>query len=97
VPYDSLPYYNHTFFEDINDYIQNNPIRPQDKIMVNFLKYLGIEKGKPFEPTERQLAAMNEGLVLAYAAMQRYFVEPGLAAVPHRVNEDSSLKNQWLV
>ena len=97
VPYDSLPYYNHTYFQDLNDYVQNNPIRPQDKIMVNFLKDLGIEKGKPFEPTDRQMEAMNEGLVLAYAAMQRYFVEPGLATVPLWKNEDGSLKNQWLV
>lgn len=97
VPYDSLPYYNHTYFEDLNDYVQNNPVRPQDKVMVNFLKDLGIEKGKPFEPTERQLKAMNEGLVLAYAAMQRYFVEPGLATVPLWVDDAGKLKNQWLV
>lgn len=97
MPYDSLPYYNHTYFEDLNDYVQNNPIRPQDKVMVNFLKDLGIEKGKPFEPNERQMKAMNEGLVLAYAAMQRYFVEPGLATVPLWVEENGELKNQWLV
>ncbi|NOD64914.1 DUF1214 domain-containing protein [Ruegeria sp. HKCCD6109] len=97
VPYDSLPYYNETYFQDLNDYVQNNPIRPQDKIMINFLKDLGIEKGKPFEPTERQMKAMNEGLVLAYASMQRYFVEPGLATIPLWKNEDGSLKNQWLV
>ncbi|MCP4823552.1 MAG: DUF1254 domain-containing protein [Shimia sp.] len=97
VPYDSLPYYNHTYFQDLNDYVQNNPIRPQDKVMVNFLKDVGIEKGKPFEPNDRQLKAMNEGLVLAYAAMQRYFVEPGLATVPLWTAADGALKSQWLV
>ncbi|WP_422377818.1 DUF1214 domain-containing protein [Roseibium sp.] len=97
VPYDSLPYYNHTYFQDLNDYVQNNPIRPQDKIMVNFLKDLGIEKGQPFEPDERQVKAMNEGLVLAYAAMQRYFVEPGLATVPLWVDDSGKMKTQWLV
>lgn len=97
VPYDSLPYYNHTFFQDLNDWLQGNPVRPQDKVMVNFLKDLGIEKGKPFEPTERQLKAMDEGLVLAYAAMQRYFVEPGLATVPLWVDDSGALKSQWLI
>ncbi|WP_425046515.1 DUF1214 domain-containing protein [Primorskyibacter sp. S87] len=97
VPYDSLPYYNHTFFQDLNDWLQGNPVRPQDKVMVNFLKDLGIEKGKPFEPTERQLKAMDEGLVLAYAAMQRYFVEPGLATVPLWVDDSGALKTQWLI
>ena len=65
--------------------------------MVNFLKDLGIEKGKPFEPTERQVEAMNEGLVLAYASMQRYFVEPGLATIPLWVDENGDLKKQWLI
>ncbi|MEP3046597.1 MAG: DUF1214 domain-containing protein [Roseibium sp.] len=97
MPYDSLPYYNETYFQDLNDYVQNNPIRPQDKIMINFLKDLGIVKGKPFEPTKRQIDAMNEGLVLAYAAMQRYFVEPGLATVPLWVDAKGELKSQWLV
>ena len=38
-------------------------------------KDLGIEKGKPFKPTERQKMAMNEGLQLAYASMQDYWTE----------------------
>ncbi len=97
VPYDSLPYYNHTFFQDVNDWLQGNPVRPQDKVMVSFLKDLGIEKGKPFEPTERQLSAMDEGLVLAYAQMQRYFVEPGKATVPLWVDDKGEMKTQWLV
>ncbi len=97
VPYDSLPYYNETFFQDLNDYVQNNPIRPQDKVMVNFLKDLGIEKGKPFEPTELQVKAMEEGLLLAYASMQHYFVTPGKAMLPLWVDENGDMKSQWLI
>ncbi|MEM7236467.1 MAG: DUF1214 domain-containing protein [Pseudomonadota bacterium] len=96
LPYDSLPYYNHTFFEDLNDWLQGNPVRPQDKVMVSFLRSLGIEKGKPFNPTEQQRRAMNEGLVLAYASMQHYFVTPGKAMIP-LWEEDGSLDRQWLV
>ena len=97
VPYDSLPYYNETFFQDLNDYVQNNPVRPQDKVMVNLLKDLGIEKGKPFEPTEQQLQAMEEGLLLAYASMQHYFVTPGKAMIPLWVDENGDMKSQWLI
>ncbi|CUH41258.1 DUF1214 domain-containing protein [Ruegeria atlantica] len=97
VPYDSLPYYNHTFFEDINEYVQSNPVRPQDKVMIAMLKSLGIEKGMPFEPDERQRAAMDEGLVLAYAAMQDFFVAPGKSTVPLWVDGDGTIKSQWLV
>jgi hypothetical protein len=96
-PYDSLPYYNYTFFQDINDTIQANPIRAQDKVMVSLLKELGIEKGKPFDPDERQKRAMHEGLQIAYASMQDFFVAPGKATVPLWKNEDGSLKSQWTV
>lgn len=51
VPYNSLPTYDHTFFEDINDVIQQNPVREQDKVMISLLKDIGLEKGQPFNPT----------------------------------------------
>lgn len=95
--YDSLPYYNYTFFEDINDVVQSNPVRPQDKIMISLLKDLGIEKGKPFQPTERQKKAFQEGLTLAYAWMQDFFVTPGKATVPLWRTPEGELKSQWLV
>ncbi len=94
--YNSLPYYNYTFFQDINDVVQNNPVRRQDKAMVSLLKDLGIEKGKPFEPTERQLKAMDEGLLLAYASMQKYFVTPGKSMEPLWKDENGKPKTQWL-
>ena len=81
-PYNSLPVYDYTFFQDINDIIQNNPVRPQDKAMVGLLKSLGIEKGKPFKPNEEQKRAMNEGLKLAYSYMQSLFTTPGKAIIP---------------
>ncbi len=97
IPYDCLPYYNFSYFQDINDYIQNNPIREQDKVMVSLLKDLGIEKGKPFEPTEIQKKAMNEGLELAYASMQNFFTAPGKATIPLWKDKNGKLKSQWLV
>ena len=36
--YNSLPVYDYTFFQDMNDVIQNNPVRPQDKAMVALLE-----------------------------------------------------------
>ena len=94
--YDCLPYYNYTFFEDINHVVQNNPIRPQDKGMASLLKVLGIEKGKPFKPTERQSQAIHEGLLLAYASMQDYFVTPGKCMEPLWKDANGNPKTQWM-
>ncbi len=90
--FNTLPTYDHTFFEDINDAVQDNPIRPQDKVMISLLKGLGIEKGQPFEPTAEQKAAMKEGLALAYDSMQSYFTTPGKAMIPLWPG-----KSQWQV
>lgn len=80
--YTSLPTYDETFFQDIDFLIQGNPIRPQDKATVALLKDLGVEKGKPFNPTELQKKAINEGTALAYDYMQYLFSTPGKAIIP---------------
>ena len=75
--YDCLPYYNMTFFEDINDVVQNNPIRLQDKAIASLLKDVGIEKGKEFSPNSEQIKAIKEGTELAYAHLQNKFTKRG--------------------
>lgn len=80
--FNSLPTYDETFFQDIDHLIQSNPVRLQDKAMVPLLKDLGIEKGKPFTPNEKQKKAMNEGLKVAYDYMQHLFSTPGKAIKP---------------
>lgn len=94
--YNCLPYYNYTFFEDIDHVVQNNPIRPQDKGVYSLLKDLGIVKGKPFEPTERQSKAIHEGLLLAYASMQNYFVTPGKSMEPLWKDGNGKPKVHWM-
>lgn len=78
-PYGGLPVYDHTFFLDINDVVQANPVRPQDKAMLGMLNSLGIEKGKHYNPNEQQVKAMEEGLKLAYEYMTFLFTTPGQA------------------
>ncbi len=80
--YESLPTYDLTFFEDILDVISREPTRPQDKAMLAMLAGIGLEKGKPFKPTADQKLAMEEGIKLAYASMQSYFITEGKAMLP---------------
>ena len=92
VGYDCLPYYDETFFEDINDFVQQNPVRTQDRAMISLLKDLGIEKGKPFKPTPVQKKAIAEGLQIAYDYMQDYFITEGKGCIPLWPGE-----SQWQV
>ncbi|MCP5055854.1 MAG: DUF1254 domain-containing protein [bacterium] len=80
--YDSLPHYDLSFFKDIYDVINREPTREQDKAMMGLLADIGIEKGKPFEPSDSQRRAMEEGLELAWASMQSYFTTQGKAMLP---------------
>lgn len=80
--YGSLPTYDMSFFQDIYDVVSREPVLPQDKAMMGLLAGIGIEKGKPFEPTAEQTRAMEEGIALAYASMQSYFTTDGKAMRP---------------
>lgn len=80
--YGSLPTYDESFFQDIYDVISREPTRPQDKAMMGLLAGIGIEKGKPYNPTADQKRAMLEGIELAYASMQSYFTGEGRSMLP---------------
>ncbi len=46
IPYDA------TFFELLDRFVQAEPWLTRDKVMIEMLKTLGIEKGKPFKPDD---------------------------------------------
>ena len=92
ISFNSLPTYDHTFFEDIDHLIQNNPVRTQDKAMVSLLEGLGIVKGQPYNPSEIQKKATLEGTELAWKTMQNYFFTPGKTMIPLWKG-----KSQWQV
>lgn len=55
IPYDAR------FFESLHRIVQNEPWLERDKAMIDTLRSLGIEKGKPFAPDEKTRAALTEG------------------------------------
>jgi hypothetical protein len=52
VDYDSTIRYDASFFENLNRVVQGEPWIERDRAMIDQLRTIGIEKGKPFEPTE---------------------------------------------
>src|SRR5262249_48409754 len=60
VNYDSTIRYDLSFFQSLNRVVQDEPWIERDRAMIDQLRTIGIEKGKPFapdEPTQKALAA----------------------------------------
>jgi hypothetical protein len=80
--WDTLPYYDLRLFRDINGFVQMEPARERDKSMWALLTAIGIEKGKPFEPSEEWQSIYEEAAGLAFAYLQETFVTPGSGLLP---------------
>ncbi len=52
-PFDATIPYDASFFELLNRFVQIEPWLTRDKVMIDSLKTLGIEKGHPFNPNEK--------------------------------------------
>ena len=50
VMFDSTIPYNTRFFQVLNQFVQREPWQTRDKVMIDQLKTIGIEKGKAFSP-----------------------------------------------
>ena len=72
----SLPSYDENMFKDMYDIFTVEPVKEQDKIMMGYLKYLGIEKGKPFNPDETTKKAMRQAAADFYYYMQYMLTHP---------------------
>lgn len=69
------------YFEMLHRALQDEPVRDRDKIFMGWLRYFGIEDGKPFKPNERNAELLAQGanmgeLVARANAMEPYFAEP---------------------
>lgn len=70
LPLYTLPHYDIRALQDIHDIISVEPIQPRDKVMMGMLASIGIEPGKPFNPSPKLKEAMEKGVVDAYYYMQ---------------------------
>jgi len=67
VVYDSTITYDLRFFESLNHIVQAEPWLERDKAMIDQLKSIGIQKGKPFNPDPRTQDILNEAAREAHA------------------------------
>lgn len=62
-----MPPHGMAYWETLNRVIQSEPVMERDRLILAQLRFLGIEKGKDFEPDERQKKLLGEGVVVGEA------------------------------
>lgn len=55
------------YWESLNRVIQSEPAMERDRLILALLRFLGIEKGKPFKPDARQRKILQEAAVVGDA------------------------------
>jgi hypothetical protein len=55
------------YFQSLDRIVQTEPWQTRDKAMIDQLKSIGIEKGKPFNPDVKTLAALKDAVGEAHA------------------------------
>jgi len=55
------------YFERLAEWLEKEPVAERDRFFMAMLKPLGIEKGKPFDPTAEQKAILTEAALVGEA------------------------------
>jgi hypothetical protein len=69
VDFDSTIRYDFRFFEGLSRIIQTEPGLERDRLMIDHLRTLGIEKDKPFSPDAGMKKSLEAGVQEAHAAL----------------------------
>lgn len=73
VLFDSTIPYDLRFFEALDRFVQREPWLDRDRVMINSLKTIGIEKGKPFKPDEKTKQVLNEAARESHAYLDHWY------------------------
>lgn len=75
VLYDATIPYNIRFFESLDRVVQHEPWLERDRAMIDTLRMIGIEKGRPFAPDAERIRELNEAASLGYAFLDGKYME----------------------
>lgn len=73
VLYDATIPYNIRFFQSLDRVVQTEPWQTRDKAMIDQLRTIGIEKGKPFAPDARTTAILDSAAAEARDVLDRMY------------------------
>lgn len=80
VMFDSTIKYDASFYRNLDRVVQNEPWLQRDRAMIDQLKTLGIEKGKPFNPDAKTQTALEAGAKEAHALLSQTY-DAGFPAI----------------
>ena len=75
VSFDNIIPYDLRFFEALNSFVQREPWLQRDMAMIDQLKTIGIEKGKPFQPDARTSEILNAAISDAHAFIDETYTK----------------------
>jgi hypothetical protein len=67
VKWSQMPPHGMAYWESLNKVVQSEPVMDRDRLILAQLRFLGIEKGKPFNPDDRQKKILEEAAVVGEA------------------------------
>ena len=76
----TLPVYDLSFFENIAELLNAEPLIERDKVMGGMLASIGIEKGKPFAPEGKIKQALEKAVKDGYDYLEYLFETPGYSS-----------------
>jgi hypothetical protein len=95
VPHNSIHANDFTFYEEVNQIVQEEPNEAQDPEILGTLASIGIEKGKPFAPDARMKKILTEAAAVGNATVRAILVKPREKA--NYYYPDGSWRNPLLV
>jgi hypothetical protein len=81
--WDTLPNYDMSFFEQLAEVIDEEPVLERDLAMMGLLSGIGIRKGEPFKPGGDTAKALKQAIQTGYDVLQERFITPGGAFRPY--------------
>jgi hypothetical protein len=75
VLYDATIQYDLRFFESLNRLVQYEPWLERDRAMIDTLRMIGIEKGKPFAPDAEMVRSLNDAAAKAHTFLDGKYKE----------------------
>ena len=76
IPFNTVHANDFSFFEEINDVIQREPVSFLDPELRGQLSSIGIQKGKVFDPDERMQKIMADGVAIGNATARALLLSP---------------------